>query len=108
MFSSRVVSAAKAQNVIVLLVPQQAALAEKLTADCRLALIDLSLDRLNLPAAVKAIKSGAPEARVIAYGPHVDEAALADAHEAGCDQVLTRGQFNKQYAELLASAADKK
>jgi len=33
----------------------------------------------------------------------VDEAALTDAKEAGCDLVLTRGQFNKQYAELLAS-----
>ncbi len=80
-------------------------MADKLAADCRLALIDLSLDRLNLRAAVAAIKAGAPAAQVIAYGPHVDEAALADAKEAGCDQVLTRGQFNKQYAELLASAA---
>ena len=42
---------------------------------------------------------------MIAYGPHVDEAVLADAAEAGCDQVLTRGQFNKQYPELLQGAA---
>jgi len=105
MFSSRVVSAAKAHGVAVALVADQAAMADKIAADCRLALIDLSLDRLNLPAAVSAIKAGAPTAQVIAYGPHVDAAALTDAKEAGCDQVLTRGQFNKQYAELLASAA---
>ena len=103
MFSSRVVSAAKAQGVEISLVADQAALSDKITADCRLALIDLSLDRLNLPAAVVAIRAGAPAAQVIAYGPHVDEAALADAKEAGCNQVLTRGQFHKQYAELLAS-----
>lgn len=105
MFSSRLVGAAKAQGVGLLLVPSQADLAGKIAADCRLALIDLSLDRLNLPAAVNAIKTGAPAAQVIAYGPHVDEASLADAKEAGCDQVLTRGQFNKQYAELLESVA---
>ena len=44
---------------------------------------------------------------MIAYGAHVDEAALADAAEAGCDQVLTRGQFNQQYAELLQSGASR-
>ena len=108
MFSSRVVGAAKAQGADVLLVSSQADLPGKITADCRLALIDLSLDRLNLPAAVKAIKAGAPNARLIGYGPHVDEGLLADAKEAGCDQVLTRGQFNQQHAELLASAADTK
>jgi DNA-binding NarL/FixJ family response regulator len=102
MFSSRLVSAARAHGVAISLVADQAALADKVAADCRLALIDLSLDRLNLPAAVRAIRTGAPAAQVVAYGPHVDEAALADAKEAGCDQVLTRGQFNKQYAELLA------
>ena len=105
MFSSRVVGGAKSQGVTIALVADQANLPDQIAADCRLALVDLSLDRLNLPAAVSAIRAGAPAARVIAYGPHVDEAALADAREAGCDQVLTRGQFNKQYAELLASAA---
>src|SRR4051812_13397543 len=104
MFSSRVVSAAKAHGATISLVADQAALSDKISADCRLALIDLSLDRLNLPASVTAIRAGAPSAQIIAYGPHVDEAALADAKEAGCDQVLTRGQFHKQYADLLASA----
>ena len=105
MFSSRMVGAAKAQGVEIAQIANQAALPDKIAADCRLALVDLSLDQLNLPAAVRAIRAGAPAAKVIAYGPHVDEAALADAREASCDQVLTRGQFNKQYAELIASAA---
>jgi hypothetical protein len=105
MFSSRVTGAAKAAGVAVELVADAGRLPEKLTADCRLALIDLTLDRLNLPAAVGAIKAGAPGARVVAYGPHVDEAALADASEAGCDLVLTRGQFNQRYAELLQGLA---
>jgi DNA-binding NarL/FixJ family response regulator len=105
MFSSRVVGAAKALGAEVQLVADPFALPEKIEADCRLVIIDLSLDGLKLPAAVRAIRSAAPQARVIAYGAHVDEAALADASDAGCDAVLTRGQFNKQYVELLRAAA---
>jgi DNA-binding NarL/FixJ family response regulator len=105
MFSSRVGGAAKALGVTVQLVADPAALPDKLTADCRLVLVDLTLDRLNLPAVVRAVKAAAPAARVIAYGAHVDEAALADAAEAGCDQVLTRGQFHQQHADLLRSVA---
>src|SRR5688572_14622512 len=87
MFSSRVVGAAKTLGVSVQMVADPAGLADKIAADCRLVLVDLTLDRLNLPAAVEAIRSGAPGAKVIAYGPHVDEALLADAADAGCDQV---------------------
>ena len=105
MFSSRVVGAAKAIGAEVQLVADPFALPEKIEADCRLVMIDLSLDGLNLPAAVCAVRTAAPQARVVAYGAHVDEAALADASEAGCDTVLTRGQFNKQYVEILGSVA---
>ena len=105
MFTSRIVGAAKAVSLPVQLVADPASLPQRITADCRLALVDLALDNLNLPAAVKAIKEGSPAARVIAYGAHVDEAALADARDAGCDLVLTRGQFHKQYADLLRDAA---
>src|SRR5262245_2108530 len=105
MFSSRIIGGAKAMGVSVSLVASPAALPGKVTADCRLALVDLTLDGLNLPAGVAAIRAGARAARIMAYGPHVDEAALADAADAGCDSVLSRGQFNKQYAELLKIAA---
>jgi len=105
MFTSRIVGAAKALSLPVQLVADPASLPQRITADCRLALVDLALDNLNLPAAVKAIKEGSPAAHVIAYGAHVDEAALADARDAGCDLVLTRGQFHKQYADLLRDAA---
>jgi DNA-binding NarL/FixJ family response regulator len=104
MFTSRVTGAAQSLGLSMSLVSASALLPEKITADCRLALIDLSLEGLNLPSVVRAIKAGAPAARIIAYGAHVDEAALADAADAGCDLVLTRGQFHKQYADLLRGA----
>jgi DNA-binding NarL/FixJ family response regulator len=105
MFSSRVGAAAKAAGASLQLVPRAATIPEVLTADCRLVLVDLSLDELNLPAVVRAVRARAPAARVIAFGPHVDHAALADASDAGCDQVLSRGQFNQEHPALLQAAA---
>jgi DNA-binding NarL/FixJ family response regulator len=105
MFSSRVGMAAKSSGVEMVLVVNGAQLPDKLTADCRLVLVDLSLDGLNLPSVVLAVRSGAPAAKVVAYGAHVDHAGLADAGDAGCDLVLSRNQFNQRYAELLLGAA---
>jgi len=104
MFSSRVLGAAKSLGVEVQLVANPAALAAKLAADCQLVFVDLSLAGLNLPAAIATVRKGAPEARVLAFGAHVDEAALEAARQAGCDEVLSRGQFHKQYVELLQTA----
>ena len=104
MFSSRVGGAAKQLNLELVLVPNVASLPAKITADCGLVLLDLTLDGLNLPSVVKAVKSAAPQAKVVAYGAHVDHAGLADAADAGCDLVLTRNQFNQQYADLLKAA----
>lgn len=106
MFSSRVGAAAKQSGVGMVLVVNAGQLPDKLTADCRLVLVDLTLERLNLPSVVGAVRAGAPQAKVIAYGAHVDHAGLADASEAGCDQVLTRNQFNQRYAELLQAAVE--
>ncbi len=105
MFSSRVGAAAKGSGVEMALAVNAASLPAKLTADCGLVIIDMSLEQLNVPSVVRAVRASAPQAKVIAYGAHVDHAALADANEAGCDQVLTRNQFNQRYAELVQSAA---
>jgi DNA-binding NarL/FixJ family response regulator len=105
MFSSRVGGAAKQLDVEMVLVPNATSLPDKVAADCGLVLIDMTLDGLNLPAVVRAVKTASPQAKVVAFGAHVDHAALADAAEAGCDLVLTRNQFNQQYAELLKAAA---
>jgi DNA-binding NarL/FixJ family response regulator len=104
MFSSRVGSAAKECGVGMALAVNAASLPAKLTADCGLVIIDMSLDQLNMPSVVQAVRAGAPQAKIIAYGAHVDHAALADANEAGCDQVLTRNQFNQSYQQLLREA----
>lgn len=103
MFSSRVLAAAQAAGVALKIVPVASDFARHLTDECRLVLVDLTMPGLALGDVVTTARSAAPTARIVAFGPHVDEEALAAARAAGCD-VLTRGQFNANYAALLQSA----
>jgi DNA-binding NarL/FixJ family response regulator len=106
MFSSRVLGAAKTLGLECRLLAQPQQIAAANAGDCRLALIDLTLQPLDLPTAVAAIRAAAPQARIVAFGPHVDEALLGSAKDAGCDLVWARSQFHKQYVELLTAAAN--
>lgn len=78
---------------------------ESATAETRLAAIDLTAPISDLPALVEGLRAAAPDATLIAYGPHVHEARLAGARDAGCDHVISRGQFHKGFAELLSRYA---
>lgn len=42
-----------------------------------------------------------PQARLIAYGPHVQVSKLNAAREAGITVVMTRGQFDRELATLF-------
>ena len=68
----------------------------------RMLVLDLSTPSLNvaeLVAAVKTDKDAAPT--IVAFGPHVHEERLAAARDAGCDRVVSRGQFFGQLDTLL-------
>jgi CheY-like chemotaxis protein len=102
MFSSRVTGAAKAQGVQVAAVANAAALVERLDADTRLVMLDLGSPGLDPAECVRSIRAQAPQVKIVAYAPHVHEQRLAAAAAAGCDEVLTRGQFNAGIGPLLA------
>ncbi|MBK9180314.1 MAG: hypothetical protein IPM45_12285 [Acidimicrobiales bacterium] len=61
---------------------------------------DLSRD--GVLDALRAIDGHCFDVRVIAYGSHVERAALAAARAAGCDQVLARSELFAGLPELLA------
>jgi DNA-binding NarL/FixJ family response regulator len=42
---------------------------------------------------VGALRAAAPSARLVCFGPHVDEERAAAAREAGADVVLPRSRF---------------
>ena len=72
----------------------------------RLVILDLSHPGLDPAALLARLKPLLVEgATVIAFGPHVHKAKLEAAAAAGCDLVISRGQFHAQMGELLAQFA---
>lgn len=69
--------------------------------DTRLVIVELeAAGSLEL---IPELPGRAPEARVVAFGPHVQEELLASAREAGAE-VLPRGAFVKRLPALVAEA----
>lgn len=71
-----------------------------------LVVLDLSLAGLD-PAKLVAQLRGLehPPRTIVAYAPHVHESRLEAARAAGCDRVLTRGQFDRGMEQLLAESS---
>lgn len=91
LFASKVTATARAHGLAVA-VCRDAARLSAATADGRprCVLLDLHNPTLDL-SAVTAWKAAG--VRVIAFGSHVDVAALKAARAAGCDRVMPRSQF---------------
>jgi hypothetical protein len=51
------------------------------------------VDLARFGAEVAAVRAVAPTARLVCFGPHVDEASAAAASAAGADVVLPRSAF---------------
>ena len=51
--------------------------------------------------AVAAARAAAPGARIVAFGPHVDDDLLTDARTAGADVVLPRSRFFRDPSAAL-------
>jgi hypothetical protein len=65
--------------------------------DADIVVADLS--RIDQAAELRRV---APRARIIVFGPHVDNAVLDAARDAGIDTVLPRSMFFRTVDELLA------
>ena len=103
-FFTRISGAARAVG---LTVRQAKTAAELVVAARRLppggVILDLQNPGLDLPALLAELKGACPlMPRVVAYGSHVEAAALRAAREAGCDPVLPRSKF----VEVLDAAVE--
>ncbi len=66
-------------------------------------IVDLQNPGLDLPAFLAELKAACPVMpQVVAYGSHVDAAALKAARQAGCDRVMPRSQFAKELEGAIA------
>lgn len=69
----------------------------------RIVVIDLKAPGLQVGQLVPQLKLAASkDVTIVACGPHVHEQSLAAAAAAGCDEVITRGQFERGIDALLA------
>jgi DNA-binding NarL/FixJ family response regulator len=100
---SRVSGAAAQKSVDV----QTASNARQAAESCRehsaqMLIVDLSTPSLNVAELVAAVNidNDSPPT-IVAFGPHVHEERLAAARDAGCDRVVSRGQFFGQLDTLL-------
>ena len=67
-------------------------------------ILDLSTTS-DVAETVSQFRELSPSPRIIAFGPHVHAGKLTAAKEAGCDEVLTRGQFIPNIAQVLGRQA---
>lgn len=104
MFQSRIASVVRNAGNSLIVVRNLDALQSRLAADTplTLAVFDLSLRELDLGGAVEFLRSHYPSTKLLAYGAHVDVDALQRASDLGIDEVMTRGQFDRQMAMVLA------
>lgn len=100
-FTSKVTGAADVAGVKVAVARDAEAVLTKMgELPVRCVFVDLAdpaLDVANLIARLPTEN----RPRVIAFGAHVATARLDAARAAGCDTVLTRGQFDAKLSELL-------
>jgi hypothetical protein len=60
------------------------------------------VDLARHAADVAPLRAERPTVRIVAYGAHVDDAALAAAEAAGADRVLARSRFFHDPAAAVA------
>jgi len=103
MVASRVEGAAARIDVLLQTVPTVKRVAELCDqVRVQLVLVDLSAPALKPGDLVDRLASVAPgRPTIVAFGPHVHEALLTAAREAGCDEVVSRGQFFAQLDAIL-------
>ncbi|MDZ4826519.1 MAG: DNA-binding response regulator [Actinomycetota bacterium] len=54
--------------------------------------------------AVASVRAALPDVRIVAFAPHVDNAAMDAARAAGADIVMPRSRFFRDVAAALTSA----
>ncbi len=102
-FSSRLAAAGNRIGVPVSAVSSIDAAAARISSGpIQLVVIDLSQASLDVEMAVSELRKARAGLAIVAYAPHVHEQRLRGAAEAGCNEVFTRGQFDRQMEEILA------
>lgn len=104
MFQSRIGSVVRSSGFRFLAIRDVSKLSEGLSNETQVkwVLVDLGMAGLKLPELPGLVRTSVPGARLLGYGAHVQKDVLDVAVESGFDLVLTRGQFDRDMAEILS------
>lgn len=101
-FASRVQAAARSAGVELRLASTAAVLLEQACSPTTdLVILDLTSADCDPRQIVSTLRGAEHAPMILAYAPHVQHGRLTAAREAGCDRVLTRGQFDQQLDGIL-------
>jgi hypothetical protein len=67
----------------------------------RWVIVDLATRSGSVDGLMQRCQQVCPDAKVLAYGPHVQVAKLEKAKQAGIPVVITRGQFDRSLGSLF-------
>jgi hypothetical protein len=102
MFWARVRAQAAAMGREIARIDGEAAMTAALDAGGVVRVIaDLGSRSVDLASWASRWKAAAPPPELVAFGSHVDDAALAAARSAGFDRVMANSTFHRSIAELL-------
>jgi CheY-like chemotaxis protein len=99
---SRIRGVVESQGCSLSVAPTGHAAGDRLDAgNYRLVLIDLQTPGLDVQGLLQR-RTARGQPVFVAYGPHVQAPLLRAARAAGCDEVLTRGQFDASMNDVLS------
>jgi DNA-binding NarL/FixJ family response regulator len=101
-FTSKVTGTARALGVQVLVAGNRGLAAAMIEQwQPRAVFVDLAAGELVAPEAIVAYRTIAPGTPFVAFGSHVNTAALGAAKDAGCEVVMPRSRFTVELPELI-------
>jgi DNA-binding NarL/FixJ family response regulator len=95
-------AAARAGTTVEVVASAEALLEKAETMQPGLVILDLSQAGLDPAQLLPRLKERIPQgATILGFAPHVHHERLRAATQAGCDLVISRGQFHAQAEEIL-------
>ena len=103
-FTSKITGTARALGHLVMVAGNRALACEMLRQwQPPVVFVDLSAGELTASEAILAYRLIAPDTPFVAFGSHVDTAALAAAAASGCDPVLPRSRFTTELPAIIVN-----
>ena len=103
-FASKVTGTASALGLSMRMVMSLEQLKSLLGDDTRLVILDLDCTGITPPDVTAALPPN-PDVTTVAFGPHVHEAKLEAARNAGFQHVMPRSRFSADLVQILKAAA---